>query len=101
MNPQSQTSDFRRIATKELALFSGFLFLGLVLLPLLVYVVGQNVFGDYGGVGYGDFFGRLSGKIRNGDLAAWFLVLAPYLGWQSLRLFALAWRAIGRLWPTT
>ncbi len=97
MTTQSQTSDLRTIATKELAVLAGFLFLGLVLLPALVYVVGQNVFGSYGGDGYGDFFGRLAGKLRGGDFAAWFLALAPYLGWQCLRLTAFAWRAIGRL----
>ena len=97
VNTQSQAVGFRKIATKELALFTGFLFFGLVVLPILVYQVGQSVFGAYGGVGYGDFFGRLSSRIRSGDLAAWFLILSPYLGWQFLRLTALAWRAIGRI----
>lgn len=97
MNTQSEASGFRTIATKEVALFTGFLFVGLVVLPILVYQVGQAVFGTYGGVGYGDFFRRLSHKVRSGDLAAWFLILAPYLGWQFLRLAALGWRAIGRL----
>lgn len=82
-------------------MFTGFLFLGVVLLPVLIYGVGQNVFGSYGGGSLGEFFSRLSGKLRNGDLAAWFLVLAPYLGCQCLRLTALAWRAIGRLRQTT
>ena len=76
-------------------MLSGFLFLGLVIVPLLIYQVGQGVFGEYGGVGYGDFFGRLGSKIRDGDLSAWFLVLAPYMGWQCLRLMALCWRAAG------
>lgn len=94
-NP-AQPSELRRIVTKELALLSGFLFLGLVIVPLLIYPVGQGVFGDYGGAGFGDFFGRLGSKIRHGDLSAWFLVLAPYLGWQCLRLMALGWRTAGR-----
>lgn len=92
---QAPPTEFRRIATKELALLSGFLFLGLVIVPLLIYPVGQSVFGDYGGAGFGDFFGRLGSKIRQGDLSAWFLVLAPYLGWQCLRLMVLGWRAAG------
>ena len=79
-----------------MALLTGFLFIGLVVMPVVVYFVGQTVFGTYGGQGYGDFFGTLSAKVRNGDYVAWFLVLAPYLGWQILRLLALAWRQTGQ-----
>jgi hypothetical protein len=82
----------RQLATKEIALLAGFLFFGLVIMPIIVYYVGQSVFGEYGGVGYGDFFGGISAKFRQGDLVAWFLVFAPYLSWQLLRLMAFAWR---------
>lgn len=74
----------------------GFLFLGLVLLPVAIYLVGQAIFGEYGGAGFGDFYSGLSSRIRGGDAAAWFLVLSPYLGWQTLRLIALGWRLAGR-----
>ncbi len=77
-------------------MLTGFLLFGLVILPILVYQVGQSIFGPYGGAGFGGFFDELSSKIRNGDLAACFLILSPYIGWQILRLFALAWRAIGQ-----
>ena len=86
----------RKAITREAALLLGFLFLGLVLLPIAIYVVGQAIFGDYGGGSYGHFFSELSSRIREGDLAAWFLVLSPYLGWQTLRLIALGWRLAGR-----
>jgi len=86
----------RKAITHELALLLGFLFIGLVLLPVAVYVVGQAIFGDYGGRSYGHFFAELSGRVRGGDAAAWFLVLSPYLGWQTLRLIALGWRMAGR-----
>lgn len=81
---------------KEAGLFIGLLFVGLVLLPIAIYSVGQNIFGDYGGQGYGQFFATLSGRIRAGDTIAWFLVLSPYLGWQTLRLMALGWRLTAR-----
>lgn len=58
--------------------------------------MGRAVFGEYGGAGYSDFFGTLSGKIRSGDLVAWFLVLSPYLLWQCVRLIAFGWRAVGK-----
>lgn len=83
----------KQLAVKELALFVGLLFFGFVLMPIAIYWVGQNVLGHFGGYGYSDFFGTLSADIRNGDLAAWFFVLSPYLVWQVLRATALAWRA--------
>lgn len=82
---------------KEGALFAILLFAGFVLLPVAIWFVGKSVFGTYGGAGYADFFGNLSGKIRSGDLVAWFLVLSPYLVWQCLRLMALGWRRAGKL----
>jgi hypothetical protein len=81
-----------RTIRKEAGLFVGFLFLGLIVMPLAIYFVGQTIFGDYGGQGYGQFFADLSGRIRSGDTVAWFLVLSPYLGWQTLRLMLLGWR---------
>ena len=80
-------------ALKEAALFFGLLFLGFVLMPVAIYIVGQQVFGNYGGYGYADFFGTLSGKIRSGEPVAWFLVLSPYLAWQTLRLTVFGWRS--------
>ena len=82
---------------KEAALFAGLLFFGLGILPIAIWFVGKAVFGDYGGMGYGDFFGTLTGKIRGGDLVAWFLVLSPWLVWQIGRLMALGWRATAKL----
>lgn len=89
--PSSLKARFR----KEFGLFVGLLFLGLVLMPIAIYFVGEKVFGAYAGAGYGDFFGTLSGKLRAFDGVAWFLVLSPYLAWQCLRLTALVWRLAG------
>ncbi len=91
-----QRNSIRTIIVRELALFLGFFFVGLVLLPIAIYLVGQAIFGDYGGGSYGHFYSELSGRVRDGDGAAWFLVLSPYLGWQTLRLIGLAWRVAGR-----
>ena len=86
----------RKIIVRESTLLLGFVFVGLVLLPIAIYVGGQVIFGDYGGGSYGHFYSELSGRFRAGDAAAWFLVLSPYLGWQTLRLIGLAWRVAGR-----
>lgn len=96
MTTTAQSTNFRQIATKELALLTGFLFFGLAIMPMLIYFVGDVVFGAYGGVGYSDFFGTLSQKVRGGDTVACFLVLSPYLGWQCVRLTAFLWRLAGR-----
>ena len=86
----------RKAVTREAGLLLGLLLVGLVLLPIAVYVVGQAIFGDYGGDSYGHFYSQLSGRIRAADPAAWFLVLSPYLGLQTLRLIALGWKAAGQ-----
>ena len=78
-------------------MFAILLFVGIVLLPLAIWFVGKAVFGTYGGAGYADFFGTLSGKIRGGDLVAWFLVLSPYVVWQCLRMMVLGWRYVGKM----
>jgi len=86
----------KQAALRETALFLGLLFLGFVIVPIAIFWVGQDVFGDYGGYGYADFFGTLSARIREGDRIAWFFVLAPYLAWQVLRLTLFAWRRSGK-----
>ena len=95
MKTTTRPTSLRKQATKEAALFAGLLFIGLVVVPIIIYKVGQTVFGTYGGVGFADFFGTLNAKIRGGDTVAWFLVLSPYLGWQCLRLMAFFWRLTG------
>ena len=88
-------SSLRRAITREAGLLLGLLFIGLTLLPVAVYIVGQAIFGDYGGGSYGHFYAELSSRIRGADAAAWFLALSPYLGVQTLRLVTLGWRAAG------
>jgi hypothetical protein len=80
----------------ETAAFLGLLFIGVALMPMAIFAVGQAVFGTYGGVGYSDFFSTLSIKVRHGDWVAWFLILSPYMAWQCLRLMGAAWRASSR-----
>lgn len=86
------SAEHKNLVTRELALTLVLLLIGLVLVPLAIYLVGQVVFGDYGESGFSRFFRTISQKIRSGDLVTWFLVLSPYLGWQCLRLMRYAWR---------
>ncbi len=86
----------RYIALKELCLFLCLFFFGLVLLPVGIFLVGDQVFGSYGSQGFGGFFRDIGSKLRAGDWVAWFLVLSPYLAWQTVRLSAFFWRVVGR-----
>ena len=92
-----QTSTLSTLLKKEAAVFLVLLFVGLVLMPVCVWFVGNAIFGAYDGAGYSDFFGTLSAKIRSGNLVAWFLVLSPWIIWQCLRLIAFAWRSAGEM----
>ena len=85
------------IIRNETALFLVLLLFGLVVLPVCIWFTGKTVFGAYGGAGYGEFFGALSGRIRSFDLLAWLLVLSPWLVWQVARLMLFGWRAVGKL----
>ena len=82
----------------ECAVFLGLVFFGLAVLPIFIYLIGGEVFGDYGKQGFSGFFGTLSGRVRNGDPVAVFLVLSPYLCWSILRLSIRGWRFAGRLY---
>ncbi len=86
----------RKTLLRELGWFFGLFFIGLVVMPIAIYAIGLSLFGTYGGHGYGDFFGTLSGKVRSGDRIAWFLVLMPYLVFLALRLTRRGWHRTPR-----
>lgn len=73
-------------------MFLSLLLFGILVLPIAIYFVGQAVFGEYGGTGFSDFYGRLHYELRNGQTVSWYLVLSPYLGWQLARLTIHAFR---------
>ncbi len=89
--PASERS-LKQIVTNEAALFLGLFFVGFAILPIAIYFVGNAVFGTFDGHGYNEFFSTLSGRIRDGDRIAWFLVASPYLAILTLRLMAWGWR---------
>ena len=80
---------------RELILFASMALAGIVLVPLAVFFVGELVFGEYGGDGFGQFFESLLGKLTSADRFAWLLVLAPYVVLQLLRGMRIAWRWAG------
>ena len=80
---------------KELVLFLVLFLTGLLILPLLIYVVGKAVFGAYEGAGFMTFYGTLHSELRSGQMVVLFLMLSPYLVWQLLRLTLWAFRRPG------
>lgn len=85
-------SSGKRKLRKEAILFGALFFGGLLLLPLAVYFVGQAIFGNYGGGDFFDFFVALHGRLWSGEPTVIFLMLSPYLLWQTLRLTVFALR---------
>ena len=75
--------------------------IGLVLVPLAVFWTGTAVFGAYAEGGLGDFLSRLASDLTSGSRALWFLVFAPYLVWQCLRLSLWGVRRGKRLDPAS
>ena len=71
---------------KELATFASLFFIGIVVVPIATYLVGNALFGSYGDGGFSVFYGALHADLRDGALPVWFLVLSPYIVWQILRL---------------
>ena len=65
---------------------------GIVLMPAVIYFIGQLIFGTYGGDGFGGFFSAIGKKLITADGVAWLLVASPYLILQCLRITAYAWR---------
>lgn len=86
----------RKIITRETILFVALLLFGVAGLPLLIYVVGQAVFGSYEGNGMAGFFDEHIQRLAHGDPATWFLAVSPYLGISILRLMFSGWRRVAR-----
>lgn len=76
----------RRRLKKEAVLFGALLLCGLLLVPCLVYIVGHSIFGAYADGKLLAFLAAYFTRVLRADLSAWFLVLSPYLLWQTLRL---------------
>jgi hypothetical protein len=77
---------------REVALAAGLLAVGLLALPFAVYVVGQQVLGEYGdGAGPLALAESIWLDLLSLRLPAWILVLSPYLTIQLARGVRLIW----------
>ena len=81
---------------KELAYLVPALVVGAFLEPVLVFLVGQALFGDYAeGAGLGTFFGNFWKDLVAGDPVPWIMLLAPYLLVLWMRLATYPFRQAG------
>ena len=78
---------------REVAIAAGLLAFGLIVLPFAVYLVGQRVLGEYGdGDGALALAESIWRDLLSFRLAAWILVLSPYLTIQLARGVRRIWR---------
>ena len=91
-SPDETESTQAAVLRRELLLLAVLVVAGALLLPAVVFLVGNVVFDSYAGDGAGGFYADLFGRLGRFEWAAWLLVLAPYLVLQILRLTVFAWR---------
>jgi hypothetical protein len=90
------STELKNRLKKETALLVILGFVGLAVLPLAIWFVGQALFGGYESGGLASFFGALQRELRQGEPAAWFLLLSPWLLWQLARLTLWGFRQRGQ-----
>jgi len=78
---------------REVAIAAALLAFGLLALPFAVYVVGQQMLGEYGdGLGALALAENIWADLLSFRLPAWVLVLSPYLTIQLARGVRRIWR---------
>jgi hypothetical protein len=88
---------FAAVLRRELVTVALLGLIGVSLLPFAIYLVGAEIFGDYAGNGFGDFYRNIHSNLRQGQPVVIFLLISPYLVWQLLRLSFYTFR---RMAPT-
>ena len=84
----------RSSVKRELTVFLILIAVGLLGLPPAVFWVGQHVVGEYGDKGsIWDLTRAVWLALVEGQVAAWVLVLSPYLVVALLRLASVIWHA--------
>lgn len=82
---------------KELLIFGILLLAGLIVLPIGIYVVGQNVIGEYSpDAGFSGLVMAIWGDLATFSLGAWLLVLSPWGVISLLRATLHFWRSPAR-----
>lgn len=82
------------LVKREAIMFSALLASGVLVLPFAIYLVGDQLIGEYapGANGF-DLATDLWLALGRGHWAAWLLVASPYLVVQALRAARALWRS--------
>lgn len=87
---------------RELWWSGGGLLFGLILLPMLIYLVGARLLGGYaGGQGLGAFLADFYRSLASGSLAAWSIALGPTALIYAIRYTLIPWPRFARPAPPT
>lgn len=79
---------------RELALALLGLLLGVLLMPLLVWVAGTVALGPYANGGFGALLGDFLRGLAEGSVACWLVLAGPYLVLSLVRLLRVALQGI-------
>jgi hypothetical protein len=82
-----------RTIKREIAIAAALFAAGLLLLPPVIYWVGRQIAGDYAGGGPLALADQIWAGLMQPELAAWLLVLSPYVLLQLVRLIGRLWRS--------
>ncbi len=72
--------------SKKITIFFLFFLLGLFILPLLLFAINDFIFGKYTGDGFVDFYNDYFNLMQEGNFAAWFISLSPYLLYLCIKM---------------
>jgi hypothetical protein len=73
------------------------LFLGLTLMPVLIFYVGVGALGRFDGASLGHLYGSLFEGLREASIASWVVFLGPYGLYLLFKALRSWWRASARL----
>lgn len=73
------------------------LFVGIVLMPLLIFYVGAASLGRYEGAALGQLYGSVFSGLKEPSTAAWIVILGPYGLFLLFRALRLWWRTSAKL----
>ena len=73
------------------------LFLGLTLMPVLIFYAGVGALGRFEGAGLGHLYSSLFEGLREASIASWVVFLGPYGLYLLFKALRSWWRASARL----
>ncbi len=79
-------------ALREVLLFAACLLVGLLLMPLLIWLFGRLTLGGYANGGPLKLWLDFLGGLAHGELPFWGVLAGPYLATLFFRAAALLWR---------